>query len=309
VTGNILGYGADPTGTSDSTPAILAALAATGNAYVPVGTYLINSEITLAEKQSITGEARLSILKMGADNIDGIVCAGNYCRVSGINVDGDGHTTHSGIVVLSAHNQVTNCVVSNMLGVVGHGICLDGQSTTCRENLISENSIIVVGGIGISHNGAYNSRIIGNYVQSSGLEGITLDNQAHRCVVSNNRLQNLCLAGGAAAISIDKTELCTITANIINGCTTCGIKTNNNVGTSNSNVIVGNQVIDCVGSAIYLFAGIGGTSSNCMVSGNLIRGASITYSLQFSAGCNYNECRYNQYNGIAVSDSGTGNAY
>lgn len=52
---NVLDYGADPTGASDSTAAISAAIAAGNNIYIPQGTYNINSQLTIGSNKRIVG--------------------------------------------------------------------------------------------------------------------------------------------------------------------------------------------------------------------------------------------------------------
>ena len=52
---NVLDYGADLTGTTDSAPAFTAALAASSLVYIPNGTYRLNSTITLSSEKVIYG--------------------------------------------------------------------------------------------------------------------------------------------------------------------------------------------------------------------------------------------------------------
>ena len=59
---NVLDYGADPTGTVDSTAAIQdAATAAAGNTVIlPEGTYLVSAPITFPQRTSVLGVGRES---------------------------------------------------------------------------------------------------------------------------------------------------------------------------------------------------------------------------------------------------------
>lgn len=52
---NVLDYGADPTGSVDSSPAFVLALAAGNFVYVPAGTYKIDSQIDITGVKTITG--------------------------------------------------------------------------------------------------------------------------------------------------------------------------------------------------------------------------------------------------------------
>lgn len=55
---NVLDYGADPTGVSDSTAAIQSAIDAAATVYIPAGTYLISSSLTLHGNLTIQGESK-----------------------------------------------------------------------------------------------------------------------------------------------------------------------------------------------------------------------------------------------------------
>src|SRR4029077_13245379 len=68
---NILDFGADPTGVSDSAPAIInaAATVSADNArqkavYVPAGIYRVNSQIHLSAAQTLFGDSRGSSVLM-----------------------------------------------------------------------------------------------------------------------------------------------------------------------------------------------------------------------------------------------------
>lgn len=304
----VTNYGADPTGTIDSQPAFAACLTANGYAFVPAGTYLLNSEVVVGtNRTAIFGEAG-SVLKKGADNMHAIRCTASYCRFAGFEIDGNSKTGASGIFITGAYNTVAGCLIHDCAGVIGHGICLDGQATTCSSNLVLGNHVYSVGGIGISQNKVIDSRIEGNLVRSTQLEGVTVDNQSYRSNVLGNRIANTCLSGGAAAISLDYSDLSSISSNIISGGTKPGIKSNNNLGATNYVVVSGNLIVVPATYGIHLFAGIGGTASNWIISGNLVRDA-LTAWCCFDAGCDNNEARYNQKSGLATSDAGAGNTY
>jgi len=55
---NVLDYGADPTGTDDSTAAIQAAIDASSDVYIPEGDYLVTSQITIGSRTHISGASR-----------------------------------------------------------------------------------------------------------------------------------------------------------------------------------------------------------------------------------------------------------
>lgn len=62
---NVLDFGADPTGDTDSTAAIQAAIAASLNVYFPEGTYLISSTLVIRSQAYWRGEGNVFIDKVG----------------------------------------------------------------------------------------------------------------------------------------------------------------------------------------------------------------------------------------------------
>jgi len=65
---NVLHYGADPTGATDSTAAIRAAIATTKNVYLPAGTYRITDRLTLGsltQSQAMQGDGLATTLLIG----------------------------------------------------------------------------------------------------------------------------------------------------------------------------------------------------------------------------------------------------
>jgi hypothetical protein len=62
--GNVLDYGADPTGVGNSTAAFNAALAANNSVFVPAGTYAVKNITGIRSGSELFGEGETSILKM-----------------------------------------------------------------------------------------------------------------------------------------------------------------------------------------------------------------------------------------------------
>lgn len=76
---NVLDYGADPTGVTDSTSAIQAAIDAVpaqgGTVYIPAGLYLVNSTITVAESfVNVVGDGGQASLLKFMPSTDGTAC-------------------------------------------------------------------------------------------------------------------------------------------------------------------------------------------------------------------------------------------
>ncbi len=57
---NVLAFGADPTGTNDSTAAIIAAIATGRSVWVPAGIYLVSNQLTLLPWQKMYGDGRMA---------------------------------------------------------------------------------------------------------------------------------------------------------------------------------------------------------------------------------------------------------
>jgi len=62
---SVVDYGADPTGSTDSTAAIQAAIAASGNIVFPAGTYLINDSLVLRSSCRWSGIGGATLVKSG----------------------------------------------------------------------------------------------------------------------------------------------------------------------------------------------------------------------------------------------------
>lgn len=73
--GNVLDYGADPTGATDSGPAINAAIAAKRFVYLPAGTYLVNTPVDLKSYPAagIYGEAYTQVTIKAGASMSGVI--------------------------------------------------------------------------------------------------------------------------------------------------------------------------------------------------------------------------------------------
>lgn len=315
---NILTFGADPTGLTDSSAAIIGAVSAVsstgGRVIIPKGTYLISSEIVLGNNISLEASAG-AVLKKNSTDFNVIRISGNFSSVKGLEIDGYSKAQGSLILVTGANNVVSDCylhdngLMSDGSYVNGsHGISLDGQSTTCTGNIIRDNRIVTNHDIGISQHTAPDNKILNNDVSGSGLEGITIDVNSHRFRVIGNRITGNCVRTGVGGIGMDGSELGIISDNLITGTqnSLAGIKTQNNTGTCNFNIISNNIVLDNGGWGIWLFTGTSGSSSWCCVVGNVVRGNG-SGSIRLESGCDNNQIRASSLNNVAVSNAGSNN--
>jgi hypothetical protein len=306
-------------GFTDATQAFLDAIAYLSNGgriLVPRGRYPITAELVLNNPGiSIVGTGWGSVLVKNSTDFNVIRISSTRCSVGWLEIDGNSKAQGSLILITGSDNTVERCNVHhNGLMADGpyanqsHGIALDGQATTCADNEIISCRVHTNHDIGISQNKATDSRIHDNRVQANGLEAITIDNQAHRSNVRGNRCASNCSRGGAASISTDFVDLCVIEGNILTNTLSAadGIKTNNNLGPSNFNIISDNQVIDGTGWGIRLFAGLLGNASRNTVTSNIVRNTTLG-SIRMDAGCDNNKVTGNTTNGVAVSNAGAGN--
>lgn len=84
---NVLDFGADPTGVADCSAAFTAALAANNNVFVPLGTYKINTTITLLSGQTLQGVGNTSIIKTSGA-INGISIGNGAAGTGGLTYAG-----------------------------------------------------------------------------------------------------------------------------------------------------------------------------------------------------------------------------
>lgn len=133
--GNVLDYGADPTGAADSAPAFIAALAAHKRVRVPSGVYLLNSQVSIPSYTSLVGDGnRASILRIAHTGV-GVYFAPNVreATIDGFELqDGTGATDlYTGIRIGSSagggsaqRNTIKNVWIFNPY----RGIELIGQT-------------------------------------------------------------------------------------------------------------------------------------------------------------------------------------
>ena len=316
---NVLDFGADNTGVSAAQSAINSAISAVastgGRVIIPKGTYLITGQITMSNDKTSLILSRGAKLKKSGTNFNMIRITANHCSVEGGEIDGNSQAQGSGILINGAHNLVRDGYIHHVGDVTdsgayvngSHGICLDGNSSTCSLNRIESTVILSCHDIGISHSLATDSIISDVEIGSNGLEGMTFDNASHKCRVSQARLYGNCVNGGAGGISIDGSDLGTLIGCYVSSSNaTPGIITNNNLGNSNYWSVTGGQYIGNGTYGIYLKNNAGNTGSWWTITANVVRDGG-SGSIKLDSGSNNNKVVANSLNGVAVSDSGTGN--
>jgi parallel beta-helix repeat protein len=288
-----------------------------GGIVVPGGNWGMSDELLVDKPRVVlVGRHGAKITKLGTDHhIFNLSNNASRCAVMGIEIDGNEEPQGSLILCRGQKNFIfDNHLHRNGLMSDGnyanqsHGVCLDGQTSTCTRNLVLGNLIEANHDIGVSENTAPNNRVISNDIAGNGLEAATIDVNSHGSQVTDNYITGNCIRGGVGSIGIDASDLWRVTGNKIEATQSnlSGIKTQNNVGPSNYGVITGNTILDNGGWGVWLFAGSSGNASNNVVTSNVVRG-NTSGSVRLEAGCDNNVVCTNSLNGVAASNGGTGN--
>ena len=130
IWGNVLRYGADPTGTADSTTAINNALLSNASVYIPSGTYLISASLNVQSNQTVHGDGSQSIITCANGAITNFSLSSitrAFIRDLKISVTGTGFVGEAaGIYLLNA----TYCVIESveMVGCNWSGVWMDAAS-------------------------------------------------------------------------------------------------------------------------------------------------------------------------------------
>jgi hypothetical protein len=273
--------------------------------YIPAGTYLITSTITLANNSlTMYGEGWSSVIKKNA-GVDGIVITGNYCVLRDFTVDGNSQN-NSGVGIKGDDNRVKGLQV---FGNNVHGIYRDGQATTCRRNVVEQCYVHNNDGIGISCNTAPDSFTIGCVSTFNGLEGITDDLPSYRSGIVGNYLSDNCQIGGVGGIGIDQANNSAVTGNVVNNTQSSlpGICFQNNVGNTNYCTITGNSLTNNTGGGILMG---GNTTSGFYCFDNVLAANTFqnntTFDIRLPAGNTANTITGLQGNAVVLDINAAG---
>ena len=203
-------FGADPTGATDSTAAIQAAInSGAASVFVPEGTYIINSALTLtvAGQQFVGASKTKSIIKQTSVNTNGLyiqadnVYIGHLQVKDIINTVGSGSEYHS---ILWEHRDgvtVEHCKIdtSDDAGIrAGYDPTL-GKSTNSR--ILFNDITNVANGSGIEIIGALDCLCEGNDVEGTNEHGIRIVASSRvQCV--NNRIEHFAEGGAGHGLYV-----------------------------------------------------------------------------------------------------------
>jgi parallel beta-helix repeat protein len=287
-TSSVLYYGADPTGTIDSTAAIVAAFAANNSVLFPDGEYITTARLELKSGLHIRTESRggavlkpttavtnACIIGLSGDAVDGVT-------IEGLTIDGANSTMGpiatprpwassglNGIQLSNATNftikgcKVINCkqvaiqVLGSKYGTITDNTIIGAMNTSigvdngCQFITIDSNRISDMTAFGIH---------IGNdYDEVAPIDASLIPSSD--CTVSNNIID---AQGGGDSIGI--TPHCVRIAVVGNIC--YGPTADNCISLSGDDcTCIGNTCLDAV---IY---GIGVLGTNCTIEGNVVKRA------------------------------------
>lgn len=142
-------FGAAGDGVTDDTLPIQQALSAHDAVYVPPGTYLITSPVTVAASQALFGAGQKSVIKCSSTAFNAIEIPEGYTRIDNLRIEG-------GAIGIKLFGRDSECVQNNISNVVisgaATGIMLDGYNDTnkpCYWNNFSRVLIDAPGAIGV----------------------------------------------------------------------------------------------------------------------------------------------------------------
>ncbi len=124
---SIKDFGAVGDGLADDTSAIINALTASNSVFVPEGTYLISSTITLGEKQSLIGAGQKSVIKGSSNAFNLIEITADHSKLSDLRLE-------NGDVGIKLYGSVRPVVQSSITDITivkpNTGVMLDGYNDT-----------------------------------------------------------------------------------------------------------------------------------------------------------------------------------
>ena len=210
------------------------------------GTYLITDTLNITGvRQKLTTDGGAKILK-GFDTGPTIILSGDYCEISGIEVDCNSSvntTEYQGIAVRGEYNILQNNIVHD---TSNHAIGISGNVSPFKgnNNIVRHNTVYNSTHIGIAQHTAPKNLIEGNNIYDCSGEGISIDNTSYYCRAVNNWITN-CGSAGAGGIGVDQTLQTNISGNFIDmqAIAKPGITFNGTAGESNNCTVTGNTII------------------------------------------------------------------
>ena len=278
-------FGADPTGSVDSTAAIQAALSSGAlNILLPSGSYL-SGQLTIPSVVRLYGYGATLNVKAALNNSFIVNTGGTGITLEGFSINGNYATQTSGSSIV--FTSVTNCVVKNVTinGSCGTGI-LFAAATGCTVNgCVINNCGMTAAGYGIYFfQSSYN--VISNNITSNNCMGIVVESSGVAVSLYNAIVGNISTANRAAftqsgaGIHLECSAGNNVGYTIVSGnnaSTNGGPGINQTNGTNNN--ITGNNCSNNAYSGITTNAAV-----NTLLSGNLLTGNATSAASGYKCG-------------------------
>jgi len=205
---SVLDFGADPTGTSDSTTAINNALVSGAlNVFVPQGTYKVSNSLLVKSNTHFYGSGASSVLNWTGSNVVNVIQNYNFNN-SYIGVNPSTADTNIEIDHLTINCLATTIGAGN--GGIYFANVIKGFIHNCFITNPGHAGITVAPCTDIN---IYNNTISGGNVTSAN-NGISTDNAGSRITISNNILNSI--YDSSIGIHNSSTYV-TVIGNVING--------------------------------------------------------------------------------------------
>ncbi|HKU17832.1 MAG TPA: glycosyl hydrolase family 28-related protein, partial [Candidatus Saccharimonadales bacterium] len=192
---NVLDFGADCTGATDSTTAINNALANGGTVYATGGcTFLVNGTVNVPGSATLVGDGKTTFKRGAANTADLISFTGSYGLVRNLVINGNSSATgfananvevRLGNTTSENHNTLAQCLVENSAGygaVINAGV----YNSVVDNNFVNvyDQAIAVFAPV----NQASNSYIARNLIQSIGWGAILVQSDQGFTVEDNQAI-------------------------------------------------------------------------------------------------------------------------
>lgn len=292
---NVLDYGADFTGVTDSTVAIQAAITAAsaaggGCVYFPSGLYLAGttSNITMQSNVSLVGDGPSSKIKLAASSTiaasTSLFAASSETNILIENLYFDGNRANQvNLVGLLRINGCSDVDIRNNTMVDCNNVCVyfvnGGSRLSCCNNIMTdsngtniklghENKDVVIDGNILTDTGAYSAHADGFIMSRFGTTG------QENISITNNVISAPTGSGAVLGVWLRSGNNISIAGNVINAPDVVGIQVQAEAAMTGLS-ITGN-VLDCLSSISMLDSSAGKDISKITISSNELFGVNST---------------------------------
>jgi len=216
---NVLDYGADPTGATDSYAAIQAAVNAADAVFIPTGTFLVSQEVTLNTNSYLFGAGKESVIKKTDELVPYCVAASNKQNITIKDLALDGNR-----VITTFQNSiqclfVTSCDKVTVENVYAYNARNDGLVFEFSSNvLVSSCYAYNNNKVGIYFSGCDEIVCIGNTARANGGTSVTGSGIAVAATWNAAVTGNTCVENKEAEIVIGRgSRFVSVTGNVLGG--------------------------------------------------------------------------------------------